>query len=67
MDNRSFYYFQRRNQENQAEIFKELVTTRHLLNEAGSNAAATNKMKRMVLRTVPATIIMTLILLYFLG
>ena len=63
---RNFYY-QKRAQEHQREISKEL-TTRQLLNDANANPLATKRLKQIALRTVPATIvIITLLWLYFSG
>ena len=61
------YYYQKRAQEHQREISQELAN-RHLLREAGSNTSAIKRVKRIVLRIVPAAIVfITLLLFYFLG
>ena len=61
------YYYQKRAQEHQREISKEL-TTHQLLNDANANPLATKRLKQIALRTVPATIvIITLLWLYFSG
>lgn len=60
------YFYQLIAKERQSDISKELAT-RHMLDEAESNAPGIKRVKRMGLRFAPAMIIMTLILLYFLG
>jgi len=62
---RNFYY-QTRAKEHQREIERELAN-RHLLNEAAGKFLASQHVKQMVLRFGPATIILTLLLLHFLG
>ncbi len=52
--------------ERKAEISKELAI-RHMLKEAERDNPGTRKPKRMVLRITPALILITWILLYFLG
>lgn len=62
-----YYYYQKRSQEHQREISQELAN-RHLLNNAKANPPAVKRMKQIVLRIVPATIvIITLLWLHFLG
>jgi len=50
------YYYQKRAQERQREISQELAN-RHLLREARSNTSAIKRVKRIVLRIVPAAIV----------
>jgi len=62
---RNFYY-QTRAQEHQREIARELAT-RHLLDDANGNFSAAQRVKRMALRFAPATIILALLVIHFLG
>jgi hypothetical protein len=52
--------------ERKDEISKELAI-RHMLKEAERDNPGTSKPKRVILRITPALILITLILLYFLG
>jgi hypothetical protein len=56
------FYYQKRAQEHQREISQELET-RNLLQMAGREPLTGKQVKRLVLRIVPAVIVMTILLL----
>ena len=62
---RNFYY-EKMTKQRQREVSQELAT-RNLLKDGKREPLSAKQAKRLILRTVPAIIIFTLLLLYFIG
>ena len=60
------YYYEKMTKQRQREVSQELAT-RNLLKDGKREPLSAKQAKRLILRTVPAIIIFTLLLLYFIG